>query len=78
MGTLQPSERQLAGVSKKVRASSVNSLPTAHSKKTKQGDQYVCPTCSEVVIEDYDTDSGQDAIYCESTCVASKPVCRHI
>ena len=68
MGTLQPSEKQLAGVSKRVRASSVNSPPTADRKKTKQGDQYICPICSEVIIEDYNTDNGQDAINCESTC----------
>ena len=68
MGTLQPSEKQLAGVSKWVRALSVNSPPTADRKKTKQGDQYVCPICSEVIIEDNDTDNGQDAIYCDSTC----------
>ena len=68
MSILQPSERQLAGASKWVRASSVNSPSTADSKKTKQRDQYVYPICSEVIIEDNDTNSDQNTIYCESTC----------
>ena len=57
MGAPQPSERQLAGASKWLRALSVNSPPTADSKKAKQGDRYVCRICLEEIIENNDADN---------------------
>ena len=38
------------------------------SKKMKKGEEYICPICTELIIEGTDKVEGHNAIYCEGTC----------
>jgi len=37
-------------------------------KKRKQGEEYICPICADVIIESTEEVEGHDAIYCEGAC----------
>jgi len=38
------------------------------AKKRKQGEEYICPICADIIIENTDEVVGHDAIFCEGIC----------
>ena len=42
--------------------------PNSDKKKRQKGTKYVCPICTEAIKETTQRRSGDDAIFCESTC----------
>ena len=46
----------------------VNSQSKDVTKKRKQGEECICPICTEIIIENTNEVDGHDAIFCEGTC----------
>ena len=46
----------------------VNSQSKDVPKKRKQGEEYICPICTDIIIENTKEVDGHDAIFCEGTC----------
>ena len=42
--------------------------PNAKEGKKKKGDVFICPICTEAIIEQTKTRKGQDAVFCEGLC----------
>ncbi|XP_065904034.1 uncharacterized protein [Dysidea avara] len=45
-----------------------NSQSKDVTKKRKQGEEYICPICTDIIIENTKEVDGHDAIFCEGTC----------